>query len=265
MAKTKIEYLDYSWNPIAMRCSRVSKGCANCWHLQMCDRLAGNGKLSPEIRAAYAGEGPPILVGKRMVEMQRRRKPAMVGVQFMGDLFHRKVSITFVRQVWNVMAACQEHTFLILTKRARSMEDTVNTLINMGWPVLPNVQLGVSIEDQKSADERIPHLLRTPAAKRVVSVEPMLEGLDLTPYLNLLRGWKGMDPVLDWIIAGCESGPGRRSVGQEAFLSLRDQCVTSGTPFFLKQMEIDGKVVKMPSLEGQVWDLFPGEPVAGRS
>jgi protein gp37 len=260
MNKTDIEYLTHTWNPIAMRCTKKGDGCANCWHLRMCDRLATNPKLSPEIRAAYAGEGPPVLVEERLRQPLGRKKPAMVGTQFMGDLFYGGLPLMFIKRVWNMMAACQQHTFLILTKRAKRMNRLVNSFVHLGWPVLPNVIPGVSIEDQETADERIPFLLATPAARRVVSVEPLLGKVELKRswlYYNLttpgLNNWAG----LNWIIAGCESGPGRRPAERKWFVSLRDQCVEAGIPFCLKQMEIDGKVVKMPELEGQVWDIFP--------
>lgn len=272
MNKTDIEYLDFTWNPTAMRCTRVSKGCANCWHLRMCDRLAANPRLSPEIRAAYAGTGPPVLIEERLQKPFSRRKPAVIGVQFMGDLFHRRIALSSVRRVWDTMAACPEHTFVILTKRPRSMSDTVAQLAPR-FSKSPTVWLGVSIEDQETADERIPFLLRTWATKWIVSVEPMLGSVifrrpDFSDQGHgagwLTAGNAAGGPSIDWVIAGCESGPGRRPAPQGGFISLRDQCVEAGIPFFLKQMEIDGKVVKMPELEGQVWDLFPGEPVAER-
>lgn len=130
------------------------------------------------------------------------------------------------------------------------------------WP-LPNVWLGVTAEDQTAADERIPLLLQVPAAVRFVSVEPMLEAVCLNkgahlgvPLANGTR-WKGSLPILDWVIAGCESGPGARRAGPLLFRSLRDQCQDAGVPFFLKQMMVDGRLVKMPELDGRVWDQVP--------
>lgn len=87
MNRTDIEYLTHTWNPIAMRCTPVSEGCANCWHQRMADRLAGNRSFPLDVRRAYAGEGLPVLVKERLVKPLRRKKPSRIGVQFMGDLF----------------------------------------------------------------------------------------------------------------------------------------------------------------------------------
>jgi protein gp37 len=119
---------------------------------------------------------------------------------------------------------------------------------------LPNVWLGVSIEDQKTADERIPLLLQTPAAVRFVSVEPMLGEVEITQHFKYDTGWKS---ALDWVICGCESGPNRRPMDVSWARLLQEQCYIAHIPFFLKQMEIDGKAVKMPALDGVVYDQYP--------
>jgi len=115
----------------------------------------------------------------------------------------------------------------------------------------------------RTANERIPILLQIPAAKRFVSVEPMLENINLTKYLvphlkgsgNILYGsdWN----KLDWVICGCESSLKRRKTEIDWIRNLRDQCSSAGIPFFLKQMEVNGKIVKMPKLDGQEWGKFP--------
>jgi protein gp37 len=151
----------------------------------------------------------------------------------------------------------------------------------------PNIQLGVSVEDQKTADERIPWLLKTPAAVRIVSAEPLLSPLDISYYLSgcprqvsasfvvtremakdagdlSMEGamwgsdeWEQTAPGIDQVIAGCESGPHARPAEIDWFRSLRDQCVAAGIPFFLKQMMVGGKLVHMPELDGVRWDQYP--------
>lgn len=125
---------------------------------------------------------------------------------------------------------------------------------------ISNIWLGVSVENQQAADERIPILLQTPAAVRFVSYEPALGPVNL-------QGWDGvlaryylhheMGGTLDWIIAGGESGPGARPAHPDWFRTVRDQCQESGVPFFLKQMTVNGKLVKMPELDGREWNEYP--------
>lgn len=118
MQKTNIEYLDYTWNPIAMRCTPCSPGCDNCWHLRTADRLKNNLGLPDNERKALAGEGPFVLRERELEAPLRLKKPAVIGVQFMGDLYHEDVPDEFIDNVMSTIALCQYHTFLILTKRA---------------------------------------------------------------------------------------------------------------------------------------------------
>ena len=274
MNRTKIEYLTHSWSPIAMRCTPVSAGCKNCWHLAMADRLAANPKLPDDVRAAYAGKGPPVLREDELEAPLRLEKQAVIGVQFMGDLFHADVQLGYIRRIWNVMAKCLRHQFILLTKRPERMHIFAQWLAGADdisiaeWP--RNVILGVSVENQAAADERIPWLLWTPAAKRVVSYEPALSAVDFFSWLepdyqgiSQQAEWEPVDRndprynAIDWVIAGCESGPRRRPAQLDWFRQVRDQCIAAGTPYFLKQMEVDGKVVKMPALDGKVWEEMP--------
>jgi protein gp37 len=201
------------------------------------------------------------------------RKPRMVFVNSMSDLFHENLSDEDIERVFAVMTACPRHTFQILTKRPARMREFVGQRVAAGvwWddktPWLPNVWLGVSVEDQQRADERIPLLLKTPAALRFVSVEPMLGPVDL-------GSWPGLElKGINWVIAGCESGPGRRPAELDWFRSLAAQCVSKSVPFFLKQVEwafqeysVSGcskwrtKIIKMPTLDGKVWDQRPEVP-----
>ena len=241
MNKTDIEYLDVTWNPIAMRCTPVSPGCAHCWHLGMADRLAGNSAFPDDMRAAYAGSGPPVLVEKRLNEPLKRKKPAMIGVQFMGDFFHSAVTLAQKAQILKVIGQCPQHTFLILTKRPEPMSLFQHVC---GGLDDPNIILGVSIENQATADARIPLLLDTPAAKRIVSYEPALEPLDLWSAFSVIDGHgepsgprcnKDGSLMIDWVICGGESGPGARSMHPQWARDVRDACQEAGVPFFFKQ------------------------------
>jgi len=182
-----------------------------------------------------------------------------------NDLFHPDVPYSFVSQVFDVMRAAKQHVFLVLTKW---LERRLN-YIHMKQPVMPpHVWLGGSVSTQEDADRVVPIVLETPAAVRFVSVEPMLGPVYLRPDDDFFIPGKGSRWLgkssngiwtgLDWIIVGCESGPGRRFCDIDWIRSVIDQCVVSDTLCFLKQMEVNGKVVHMPELDGQVWDQMPG-------
>jgi len=182
----------------------------------------------------------------------RWRKPRTVFVCSMGDIFHSNVPTDFIDKVLEIIAACPQHTFLMLTKRPENIEDKLyggkGARVLGGGDYLPNLGLGVTVENQ-DAVKRILHLLKIPAAMRFVSVEPMLEPVKL----GLAKGLPG----LDWVICGEESGPNARHVGDGPIRDLKNQCVAAGVPFMLKQMWIGGKLVKMPELDGRVWDQRP--------
>lgn len=220
MNRTGIAYLDFTWNPIAMRCTPVSPACDNCWHLATANRMAKNPKIDREIQARYRGDMPPVMVGYRLDEPLRRKTPAVIGVQFMGDLFHEDVPFKWIDEVFGVMAVADWHTFLVLTKRperaAAWFADIEGRQPSLGpfgictgraylalggvrkkhsvrfptggpWP-LPSVAIGITAEDQKRADERIPVLLNIPARWRFVSCEPLLSMVQLRQYLKSGKG-----------------------------------------------------------------------------
>lgn len=240
MNKTKIEYLDMTWNPIAMRCTPVSPGCAHCWHLRMADRLAGNDAFAPEVRAAYAGEGPPVLVGSRLEEPLRRREPAVIGVQWMGDLFHEDVEFADIWFIWKAMRKCQQHTFQILTKRIERAVRDILMFYCAGEKPLPNVWLGVSVENLDYL-WRIGELLKCPTEVRFVSLEPLLGPIHLKSRwmidANEKQEWiEAVPPSLDWVIIGGEGGPGARPMHLDWVRDLLEQCRAAGVPAFVKQL-----------------------------
>lgn len=200
MNKTNIEYLTHSWSPIAMRCTPISEGCKNCWHLALANRLAKNPLIPKDRQKAYAG-GLPVLIEKELNAPLRMKKPAMIGVQFMGDLFHGCVPNGFLNKIFTATNETQ-HTFLILTKRPKRMQEYIIRKMKLyNYKTIPrNIWLGVTCENQQTADKRIPILLQIPAAVRFVSVEPMLSSVDFSRLPE-----SGAE--LDWVIVGGESGP----------------------------------------------------------
>lgn len=245
MNKTRIDYLTHTYNPIAMRCTPVSEGCRNCWHLRMANRLAKNPLLDEGIRDAYAG-GIPGLNNEELEAPLHLRKPARIWVQFMGDLFHESVPEEFIERIYSTIYNSPEHTFFILTKRPSRMAEFHSRSLFLVNVPFENIFLGVSVEDQKTADERIPILLQIPAAHRWVSVEPMIAPIsirkwahpetDETPNMCYDKG-------LDWVVAGCETGPKARPCHPDWVRSLRAQCLSAAVPFFYKNNGgiIDGK------------------------
>lgn len=296
---TRIEWADKVWNPV-VGCTPVSAGCANCYAKRIFERFS-NGKPFSQVQLHL----------NRLEYPFRWMKPSRVFVNSMSDLFHEDVPDEFIDHVFTVMALSWKQTFMVLTKRPERMKAyLVDRYSNGGfstseiikgrvsgkpgpypmnsefkWP-LPNVWLGVTAENQRAADERIPLLLQTPAALRFVSVEPMLGPVDLwcATFDNpnggktgAVTSWGG---GLDWVICGGESGPGARSMHPNWARDLRDQCLAAEVPFFFKswgewapidfdqdvsRSEISngvrlGRIGKKAAgrlLEGQEWNQFP--------
>ena len=238
MGDTAIEYVDKSWNPLAMRCTRVSPGCDHCWHLRMCKRHAANAHFPYEVREAYAG-GEPVMCEKILREPLGWRTVKRVAVQFMGDLFHESVGLFPVARIFCIMRHAALHQFYVLTKRPEIMAEYIKPRTRGGLPILPNVILGTTVEDQERADERLPHLMKLARMgwRTWVSVEPMLERMELTPWLPDGPGQNLGDihhRGLDWVIVGGETGPGARPMHPDWVRDVRDQCVAAGVPFFFK-------------------------------
>lgn len=256
---TKIEWTDATWNPIT-GCSVVSPGCTNCYAM----KLAGTRLKHHPTRAGLTSDSKagPVWNGQvrfnegMLLDPLRWKRPRMIFVCAHGDLFAEGVPEQWIDQVFAVMAQAQQHTFQVLTKRPERMrfylierfgpyrvqEEAVRLLRGNAeprprWP-LPNVWLGVSVEDQKRADERIPILLETPAAIRWISAEPLLGMLDVRRHIEMahLDSELGLsNPGIDWIVVGGESGPGARPMHPDWARSLRDQSAAADVPFLFKQ------------------------------
>lgn len=252
-----IEWTDATWNPIT-GCSVVSPGCTNCYAM----RLAGTRLKHHPSRAGLTidAKSGPVWNGKVRLNREWTAQPLswkrrrMIFVCAHGDLFHEDVPDEWLDSVFAVMDRARHHTFQVLTKRAERMRDYMRHRYELpdyimdfyrdedgsgperGWQPPKNVWLGVSVEDQQRADERVPYLLETPAAVRFVSAEPLLGPIELRDIhdgVDCLSRRTGAR--LDWVIVGGESGDGARPMHPDWARSLRDQCLSADVPFFFKQ------------------------------
>lgn len=264
MQRTNIDYLTHTWNPLAMRCTRMSNGCDNCWHLSMANRMAYNPKITMEEREAYTGEMIPLLRTKELSEPFSKKQPCVIGVQFMGDLFHDSVTNEQIAAIFGVIAACPQHTFLVLTKRpGRAMkwfewlenmshspnDHEYETYLEIGAifkKPLPNLWIGTSVENQKTADDRVTLLLQIPAAHHYVSFEPGLNEIEfqfergwLEPFVDVTPSLE-KTPRINLLIMGAETGPHKRLMNLDWARSVRDQCAAAEVPFWFKK-DSDGK------------------------
>jgi len=278
MNTTSIEWTDATWNP-TRGCSRVSRGCDNCYAMHQAHRFPSFAGLTRYVGRNGRGvdwTGCVELIPSKLDEPLRWRKPRRAFVNSMSDLFHEALPDGAILRVFEVMARCPQHTFQILTKRpARMLEFCQDTRAE------GNVWVGVSVEDQATADERIPLLLQTPAAVRFVSYEPALgpvlfSSLALplmappaaTRYESGGSGGR-LTPALDWLIVGGESGPGARPFDVAWARSAVRQCREAGVPIFVKQLgriptcapdERRGTEVRFDgAMKG--WTLDGGRPV----
>jgi len=232
MTTTAIEWADKVWNPV-IGCAPISEGCARCYARPFARRLAGAGVQGYERVKEWDGRAE--LVAKRLDEPGRWRKPAAIFVCSMADLFGDGVLHVWRDHVWRVMAAAERHRFLVLTKRPGSMRKYLENR-----DPLPNVWLGVSVENQARADERIPVLLTVPAAGHFVSYEPALGAVDFRPWLPGPMAATFGGGRLGWLIAGAETGQKARRADPDWFHDARRVCDRAGVPFFFKK-DSDGR------------------------
>ncbi|MBI9042898.1 MAG: phage Gp37/Gp68 family protein [Anaerolineaceae bacterium] len=224
MTKTKIEWADKVWNPVT-GCSKVSEGCKNCYAERHAKRFWGDRKFS-DVQCHE----------DRLKQPFNWRKPSRVFVNSMSDLFHKDVPLPFIADVFHYIEKANDHTFVVLTKRPERMLELMSTSVENGYPPPENIWLGVSVENQETADERIPLLLKTPAAKRIISFEPALGPIDFKKWI-WHPDWNSADnpDLIDWVIMGGESGPKARPMHPDWARSVRDQCQDAEVPFFFKQ------------------------------
>ena len=232
-AHSKIEWTEATWNPVT-GCSKVSPGCKNCYAERLAGRLQAMGNRS------YAN-GFEVTLHPRLLELPLRWKaPRSIFVNSMSDLFHERVPVGFITQVFEIMKKASHHRFQILTKRSHRLAELDKEL-----PWSDNIWMGVSVESSDYVF-RIDHLRRMGAKVRFLSLEPLLG-----PIPNL-----GLDGI-DWVIVGGESGPGARMMLSSWVLNIRDRCLKANVPFFFKQWGGANKCKSGRLLEGRAWDQFP--------
>jgi protein gp37 len=268
--RSTIEWTDATWNPV-QGCTRVSEGCRNCYAEVMAARFSDPGQWGHGLAQRVTANGKTdhrwtgeLRLNEKALDLPLRwKRPRKIFVNSTSDLFHEKMPDEWIDRVFAVMALAPQHTFQVLTKRPERMaaymtslyagaRQVGNALVTIRQSVTaalvakeafqagyPNVWLGTSIEDQATADQRIPHLLNTPAAVRFISAEPLLGPVDMErvymDHIDHAFGTSADLHGLDWVIVGGESGPGARPMHPYWARSLRDQCQAAGVKFFFKQ------------------------------
>jgi protein gp37 len=304
MGDTSISWTHKTWNPV-VGCQRISEGCRHCYAFELHSRRHQAFTAGTWIDAPVQYRKPFTdlqLLPQRLEEPLRWKKPSLVFVNSMSDLFHPDIPFTYIAAVYGVMAAARRHTFQILTKRPERMlefyrwattravplveTDTVEHPVTLAmrqaifhnvprarfpdpshedtWP-LPNVWAGVSVEDQRSADARIPLLLEVPAKVRFLSCEPLLESVNLRledPHgvQTALESKRSRSDLLHWVIVGGESGARARGFDEAWARALRDQCRDAGIAFFLKQLgSVWARTWQCKSADAQDKREFPSD------
>jgi protein gp37 len=238
---SSIEWTESTWNPLT-GCTKVSPGCKHCYAERMAKRLQAMGQ--PNYRNGFQ-----LTLHENALEKPLEwKKPQVIFVNSMSDLFHKDVPVEFVLEVFDVMRRAHWHTFQVLTKRAERLEQLSPRI---KWP--DNVWMGVSVENQDYTF-RIDYLRRTGAKVKFLSLEPLLGPLQ---QLNLTG--------IDWAIVGGESGPGARPLDQAWVTEVRDQCLRATVPFFFKQWGGTNKKKAGRALEGRTWDEMPRDIQVARA
>lgn len=247
---TKIEWTDETWNPVT-GCTPISEGCRNCYAKRMARRLAGRCGYPPAPNHFDVTLHPD-----RLEQPPKWRKPRMIFVCSMSDLFHEDIADSYIGSVFDVALRAPQHTYQFLTKRSkRVLEFAREYCQHRDIDCLPANWWGlVTAENQRAADERIPDLLKAPWAVRGVSCEPLLGPVDIKDYLRGFGRFYSSTSI-DWTIAGGETGPGARPMHPNWARGLRDQCQEAGVSFFFKQQIINGKKTRL--LDGREWNEMP--------
>jgi protein gp37 len=233
MANSKIEWTESTWNPVT-GCTKISAGCKNCYAERMAKRLQAMGQ------ANYAN-GFELTMHPHVLEYPLGwKKPQVIFVNSMSDLFHEDVPLDYIRQIFDVMTRANWHTFQILTKRSERLAELAPLL---NWP--ENVWMGVTVENADCA-YRIDDLRDVPCAVRFLSMEPLLSGVE---DMNLDN--------IDWVIVGGESGPGSRPIELDWVRDIRLQCQNADVPFFFKQWGGVNKKKTGRLLDGRIYDAMP--------
>jgi protein gp37 len=231
--RSHIEWTESTWNPIT-GCTKISPGCAHCYAERLARRLKAMGQPN------YAN-GFELTLHEHVVDMPLRwRRPQIIFVNSMSDLFHKSVPFEFIEKVFEVMCRAAQHRFQVLTKRSQRLME-----LNARLPWTSNVWMGVSVENADYT-HRIDHLRGTQADVKFVSMEPLLGPL---PELDL--------EGIDWVIVGGESGPKARPMDPAWVRDIRDQCLSAEIPFFFKQWGGVQRTKAGRLLDGKTWGQMP--------
>lgn len=231
--KSTIEWTESTWNPVT-GCTKISPGCKFCYAERMSKRLMAMGQANYQ-------NGFRLTLHDHAVELPLSwRKPQVIFVNSMSDLFHKDVPLAFIQRVFDVMARAHWHQFQVLTKRAGRLAQLAGRL---PWP--DNVWMGVSVESNEYKS-RIDLLRQVPAKVRFLSVEPMIAPVTKMNLSNI-----------HWVIVGGESGPGARPMDPSWVRDVRDQCLAQDVPFFFKQWGGVQKKRNGRIIDGRTWDEMP--------
>ena len=231
--KSNIEWTEFTWNP-ATGCTKISPGCKHCYAEVMADRLQAMGA------PGYEHGFKLTLHPDRLAQPLKRKKPTTYFVNSMSDLFHEDIPLEFIQRVFEVMNACTQHTFQVLTKRP---DVVVRFSPMLRWA--PNIWMGTSVENGLVV-HRVRELRKTGARIKFLSVEPLIGPLPRLPLTGI-----------HWAIVGGESGPGARPMKAEWVRQIRDRCTAHGVPFFFKQWGGVNKKRAGRVLDGRTWDEMP--------
>ncbi|MCD4700796.1 MAG: phage Gp37/Gp68 family protein [Candidatus Aegiribacteria sp.] len=232
-AISHIEWTNATWNPVT-GCTKISEGCENCYTAVMARRLQAMG--NPKYRNGFK-----VTTHECALEIPLHwKKPRLVFVNSMSDLFHQEVPFEFVNKVFKIMAQTKQHAYQVLTKRPERLVEIFNKL-----EVTPNIWIGVTVESNRHYD-RIDSIRRIRPEIRFVSFEPLLTDVN---DVNLSD--------IDWAIVGGESGPGSRPIKNEWVTAIREKCHKRNIPFFFKQWGGVNKKAKGRVLDGRLWEEMP--------
>ena len=231
--KSHIEWTESTWNPLT-GCTKISSGCLNCYAERMAKRLQAMGQ--PNYQHGFNLTLHPDVLTKPL----EWKKPQMIFVNSMSDLFHKDVPLEFIQRVFDVMNKASWHTFQVLTKRAERLQELSGKLT---WT--DNIWMGVTIEEQRY-NYRASYLKSISACVKFLSLEPLIGSVSGLRFDGI-----------DWVITGGESGPGARPINEEWVIEIRDECIRTGTPFFFKQWGGVHKKKNGRLLQGRIWSEFP--------
>ncbi len=240
---SKIEWTESTWNPVR-GCTRVSEGCRFCYAERIAARFSGKGMayegLAKNTKAGPRWTQKVQIVRELLNEPLKWKKPRRIFVNSMSDLFHEKIELSYIQEVFAVMEQAHWHQFQILTKRA---DQLLKFNTELPWP--SNIWMGVSVEDERVTD-RIDALRQTDAHIKFLSLEPLLGAL---PNLEL--------DGIDWVIVGGESGPGAREMEKKWVIDIREQCADANVAFFFKQWGGKRKSKTGRKLDGETYNEMP--------